>query len=213
MVSLSGRVPYRFGTGTERWRRSRTEIVHEPNVSNDQCSKHNRTERKTNRSALFRGQISKALCDVFLRLSKVLEFQSSSPPVECPYSISLARPGFRHIHKLMSFPFLVLFLSISLLSSPICVLDCLEKAYSQIAFLPFPFPFPFFLCFPFLVLSFPFPCPVAFLFSAFLSNVDPSQHVCFEWCLTKVSELQLDGREAARTRRWVSHQALHGRAV
>ena len=93
MVSLSGRVPYRFGTGTERWRRSRTEIVHEPNVSNDQCSKHNRTERKTNRSALFRGQISKALCDVFLRLSKVLEFQSSSPPLECPYRCHWRSPA------------------------------------------------------------------------------------------------------------------------
>ena len=41
----------------------------------------------------------------FFQTVQSLEFQSSSPPLECPYSMSLARPGFRRIHKMFSFPF------------------------------------------------------------------------------------------------------------
>ena len=124
---------------------SRTEMFHEPNVNNRQFSK-----REPFRPVP--GSISKALCDVFLRLSKVVEFQSTCLPVECPYSMSLARPGFMSIHKL--FPFLSLSFSCPVACFPICILDGMEKAFSQITCPPFPCPCPFsFLCFPFL------PCP------------------------------------------------------
>ena len=75
--------------------------------------------------------------------------------------MSLAQPGFRRIHKMRSFPF-----PFSLLSFPICFLDGMEKAYSQIAFLPVYLHFLFLsFAFPDMVLSFPcpFPCPFPFL--------------------------------------------------
>ena len=97
--------------------------------NNRQLSQHNRTEKKNEPFRSVPRSISKALCDVSLRLSRVLEFQSSSPPASGAF--------------IKCFPFLFLFLSFSLLSFPICFLDGMEKAYSQIALLPVHFHFRF----------------------------------------------------------------------
>ena len=95
----------------------------------------------------------------FFQTVQSLEFQSSSPPLECPYSMSLARPGFRRIHKMLSFPFPFPCFPFQYAYN----IDGMEKAYSLIAFLPVHVHFLFLsFAFPDIVLS--FPCP-------FLSNM------------------------------------------
>ena len=110
----------------------------------------------------------------FFQTVQSLEFESSSPPLECPYSMSLARPGFRRINKMLSFPFpfhidkLYSYLSMSIsfsfpllsptLSFPFLVLFLSNMRFrlpgksiltNCIPYLPFSFSCPL-LCFPFL---------------------------------------------------------------
>ena len=101
-VSKSGTVPNRFGTELSEPKVSECQELKffiKRTITTVNFPNTNTTEpkRKTNRSALFR-------CGVFQTVQS-LEFQSSNPPLECPYSMSLARPGFRRIHKLLSVPF------------------------------------------------------------------------------------------------------------
>ena len=91
----------------------------------------NRKEKRTVPLRSVPRSISKALCDVSLRLSRVLKFQSSSPP------------GFGCIHKMLSFPFPVPFLFVAFLS------NMLLRRHGKSIFTnctptcPCPFPFPF----------------------------------------------------------------------
>ena len=182
------KVPNRFGTELSETKVSECQEhkIFMNRIDNSHFSKHNRAEKKNEPFGPVPRSINKALCDVFLRLSKVLEFQSSSRSAHRnDHTACYWRgPGFRRIHKLFSCPFLVLaslsnmffsrrgknvfticvpsfpfhfhflcfpflVLSFSLLSFPICFVDCLEKTHSQIAFLTCPFPFSPCPCFPF----------------------------------------------------------------
>ena len=134
-LKYTGRVPNRFGTE-----------LSEPKVSECQEQK------------FF---INRIITTVSFPNTTVqsLEFQSSSPPLECPYSMSLARPGFRRIHKMLSFPFRFPCFPFQYA----CYIDGMEKAYSQLhsyLYMSISFSFPLLsltLSFPFLVLfSFPF---------------------------------------------------------
>ena len=125
-----------LGTKSERTSRTDLFIVIKQAVNFPNTTK---PKRKTNRSALFRGQSAKRILTLFS---------------DCPRSWSsrAAVPQWDAARLQAHSQIAVLSLSCSLLSFPICCLDGMDKHIHKSHSFPFHVHFPF-LCFPFLVLS------------------------------------------------------------